>query len=555
MYEEEISEIDGESRNLKKKLLGLTGRTKQQEEKLLMLLEDLRVKDGLISTINQKISALKIEIIKYQNTIQSEQEKYNISRKGSETIENMFNKFLNEKTEISRKTKELESKIHEKANQSKTLRTNYDETVFKILQSKAKKVSVMEKLKVDENENDSLNRTIKENIYMLKKVSNFYIPKLMEFESTFKNHWVPLLNSLKPEAAKLEETINDDLSKYENLKILNCTDVAVNSSMRIKAVLDKLIKYESKTLEEINSRRSSYHYILNDIKTSYNTLAQNFYVLVGQWLSNNSPHSTTSRASSGIVALQSITPINSPGGLSFPPASGKLSNCNPSIPAMEGSELTNILKTNLFSDLNLRHLGSIFNDSSFNPTIDQSHTSSSSSNTTALLSWDDDMQFHQILPGSADTNGEDGHNNEFDQNYNDLNEENSVHTNDTSISSASGSENFFGVANLESFEFPVSSTQPTFPDYMDDEDFEEIDVSEDESGFQASAPSRSTGTVGRMSTTGPSQQGLQRSNSSREANSAPSIYSSSFRNGSSEEILRPRVVRRYDSDLRRNTVM
>lgn len=392
-YDQELEELTLELHDATSSLQVSQDSLQQQDGRIKSLTDDIESKKDIIEQVNERISKLKLEILKFQNTIKDEQQKFTSTKFSSESIEAQVNKFLRDKNQLLSQIRELELSITEKAANNKKLRTKYDETIFRILETKAKRVSILEKLKLNENENDTLNKYIKETLFQLKQITaNF--KQLEELEAIFKNHWNPLLSTLKIEASALEKSITDDLSMYENIKKDHL------HPDKIKTILDKFTTYEIKALEEIELRKDSYSYILNDINKSYDILIQNLYFIVDRWLNGSSSRGTTT---SGGADSANVSPAQ------YSHFSGDVSdiirNYNvDTTGTTDSNELTRILKTNLFSDLNIRHLGSIVNDSSFIPTSSSGNDSRNSNSQGSYGNVQNDSSVHtdntSYSPGS-----------------------------------------------------------------------------------------------------------------------------------------------------------
>lgn len=148
-YDQELEELTLELHDATSSLQVSQDSLQQQDGRIKSLTDDIESKKNIIEQVNERISKLKLEILKFQNTIKDEQQKFTSTKFSSESIEAQVNKFLRDKNQLLSQIRELELSITEKAANNKKLRTKYDETIFRILETKAKRVSILEKLKLN----------------------------------------------------------------------------------------------------------------------------------------------------------------------------------------------------------------------------------------------------------------------------------------------------------------------------------------------------------------------------------------------------------------------
>lgn len=336
-----LQPLEKQANDLRLEIADYQAKLDARDQKIDALSLDLEEKINTVQQLNESISALKIHILKTKSLISVEQDKYNSSKIDCTSLDESIAEANSHNEAVSAQLRKIQEQIQEKQVQNKSLRTSYDDTVFKILQTKAKKVQILETLKLKENENDALNRAIKDGNYKLKKVKELYLPRILEFESEFRAQWTPLIDQLRSESETLRSTIINDLTKYESLLFIK--HPTLETAHLARETLAKYESYKALLKEEISARLVSYNYMIQDIDSSYDSVVHKFHMMVGLWLSQ-----------SPLGQAQSI--------------------------GENGKETSKLLKANLFSDLNIRHLASILNDSSFLSTINQLRTSSASTN-------------------------------------------------------------------------------------------------------------------------------------------------------------------------------
>lgn len=343
-YQGKVKDLQWRQKELSELQESLEAKLSGGRKKVCVILKELEEKNESVNKINLRLRNEKMELIEMKSNVEKENFRYNTIN-----LEDSIKKCLYEKNQLADKIASLEAGVVERSETNNKLRIDYDKAVFKILQTKAKKVAILEKLKESENENDRLNELIKQDYLLLKKIKTSIAP-LENSVRDFRCTWNPVLSKMRIEADNLEKVVVDSLAIFQS-KNLNSVP-----SDDWKFVQDKFNGHYNSIIAEINSRKKSYDLICEDIICSYNVLMKDLF--------ENISH---------IISTEDL------------PES--LAHSNPN-----SADLAKILKTNLFANLNIRHLGSLVYDSSFLPNSSDSYNSRNSLETSAHT---DDTSFSQ----------------------------------------------------------------------------------------------------------------------------------------------------------------